>query len=341
MTGALGQLLKAALRNLGSPLDLTWDRILVLNSIGSLCDRGSLGELGVVDHGFHLLLLSREGRPAYYCKCRRTLPDRVQRREVRFLRMFGAHPQTRSMVPRQGQASDGHLEVLVTEFIGAPRMDHALQALESEELLEVTLRVLDGAYLLTRVALDELPQDSMVGLDLSTEAEPLLSDLGGLELTGETVLTVRRALAAAGTVPEAPQHRDLWPRNVFLYPDGGFRIIDFDGFGEARVPLHDTFHLLRTVEEMSAAPSAGPWSPSLLRGEAFGREAIRRARTRFDLSARQVGGCLLYYLVDIAVATYRRGGPEEYWGRFRDEIPAIAHVIDEGQGVETIGELVS
>lgn len=341
MREALSRLLDAALQELGSPLGVSWDRTLVLNSIGSLCDQGSRGDPSVVDHGFHLLLLSPEGGATHYCKCRRTLPDGGERRESRFLRMFGEHPDTRHIVPRQGHASDGSLEVQVTEFIGVPRMDHAVRLLGSEERLQVTLQVLDGAYLLTRVALESQPREFSECLRLADEAESLLSDLYKLEVTEKSVDTIRGALRSAGSIPSLPQHRDLWPVNIFLESEAGFRIIDFDGFGEVRVPLHDTFHLLRTVGDLLGQPRDGPWCESLLRGEAFGTEAIRSARMRFDLSTRQVGGCLLYYLVDIAVGMYRRGAPREFWGRFRDEIPTIARVLDGERAIEEIGEHIS
>ena len=335
------ELMEAALRQIEvtSP-PLQWDRTLLLNNTGSLKARVR-GEPPVsTDRGFHLLLLSEAGEPEYYCKCRPRNPDGSDRRAARFLRRFQKDPDTRSIVPRQGHAHNRRIDVQVAGFVRAPRMDKVLEGLDERAFHELVKNVQSAALRLSRTAL-RVKGSSAQQVDLVQESDPLLRDLPQLGVATEVGNLLRRGLAQVGDVPPFPQHRDLWPNNVFAHEDGGCTIVDFDDFGVVRVPLHDAFHLLRTSTAGAGRMESRLWFEHLQVGDTIVAEIIRDAGRELGLTTRQVGGCLLYYFLDIAVATFRRGGPETFWGQFRDELPAVAAFLSQHRDISALGELVS
>jgi hypothetical protein len=341
MRRPLLRLLEVALKEIGGPAPtLRWDRILLLNSNGSLNLR-ALGDAEEgTDRGFHLLLFCETGKALYYCKCRSRNLDGNDRREVRFLRFFRAHPSTRDIVPPQGHANDGRIDVQVTGFVGAPRMDQALVGLDDEGFHVILQDVQSASFRLSRAALE---YDATLGgyLEIRKEAEPLLRELPLIGVSSEVADLLRQELARIEKVPALPQHRDLWPNNVFVHNDGRCTIVDFDHFGLVRVPLHDTCHLLRTASEAAGRMTAGPWFERVLDGDPTVHAVVRSAGSVLGLTPRQIGGCLVYYLLDIAVGTFRRGGPEEFWGRFRDELPVVAEFLAIHRDIGALGELLS
>ena len=320
----------------------SWNRTLVINNIGSVALRSEHLAGEFADRGFHMMLLDPEGIPVYHCKCRPALSGGRFHREAEVLLGFGGHPDSAPIVPTTAVVHNERMEVQVARFLQGTRLDHALPGMDESRRDRVIGRVLEASAILSQVAL-ELPGVFPGRSDpapLEGAAQESLESLAALGVADQDVEVFRKVLADCGSVPASPQHRDLWPENVFVSPDGSCTLVDFDHFGEVTVPLFDALHFVRTAGEHVSA-HRGSWLDQLEGGGPLyrsQRHALRQEVDRLALVPDAVGGCILFYLIHVAVATFTRGAPEAFWGRLRDELPGAARRLRESGSARAFAE---
>jgi hypothetical protein len=131
--------------------------------------------------------------------------------------------------------------------------------------------------------------------------------IAGLDSAQRSALEA--AVRSAGDVPARPQHGDLWWRNLVM-DDGLLWALDFDTYGEVRVPLYDALTLICSTLDLRAG-GKGDGVERLLSesDEARGCRAILREQAGADgIHPSQLDGLLVNYLVQVAIDVQRRGG---------------------------------
>jgi hypothetical protein len=340
MREPIRSLMVEALAKLDADLPGSWDQVLLLKSTGTLVHIPDGEDAGSNDRGAHFVILSAEGAATHYCKCRRMGPDSTETREARILAILSRDPEASRFVPEFSETQGNGIQVQATRFVDAPRMDEVLPGLDAIAFKALVRNVHAAARCLS-LSVRETEGKTREVLRLSEVAAPLLKVLPEIGIGRDTALLLHNALVGVDEVPFLPQHRDLWPSNIFVHSEGHCTIVDFDHFGLVGVPLHDALHLVRTSSEVAGRVEGRLWFEQIRSGDAAVVEIVGAIARDLELSVRQVGGCFLYYLLDMAVGTYLRGGPESFWGRFRDELPAVAGFLEGNQGIAAVGRLVS
>lgn len=264
--------------------------------------------------GFNLLLLSN-GRPAHFAKCR-PLDDPGMDQETRIVRILGTDDTIRDNLPSVTGTitEDAHIQLaryergeLLTHLL--PRMDGAARAAALGEILVVAGRI--GV-----VASTTIP-DLLSGRPLRLEAEgrKRLVALAAAGLDARRSQALAQALAAAGAVPRVPQHGDLWPPNVLRQPHG-WRLLDFEIFGQIQTPLADACQLIRGSRFIVSPTAPDTWIGALAaRGEeaTTTRSLLKAVVDRDGLSVAQAEGCIVAYLIEIAARLLATRRPREEW----------------------------
>lgn len=264
--------------------------------------------------GFNLLLLS-DGRPAHFAKCR-PLDDAGMGQETRIVRILGTDESIRENLPSVTGTitEDAHIQLaryergeLLTHLL--PRMDAAARAAALGEILVVAGRI--GVVASTTIS-GLIPRKP---LRLEAQGRERLIALGAAGLDARRSEVLARALAAAGAVPRVPQHGDLWPPNVLRQPHG-WRLLDFEIFGQIQTPLADACQLIRGSRFIVSPTAPDTWIGALGAGgeEATTTRALLQAAVERDgLSVPQAEGCIVAYLVEIAARLLATRRPREEW----------------------------
>jgi hypothetical protein len=139
------------------------------------------------------------------------------------------------------------------------------------------------------------------------------------------------AVSDAGEVPSIPQHGDFWWQNV-LMANGHVWAIDFDAYGDVRVPLYDALTMMITT--MPLRPSAaGTGIERLLAGGAEARacrELLAERATASGLTPSQMDGVLVYYLAHMASTVNGRAG-EKFSGPHVADLRHAAQLLASGK----------
>lgn len=341
MRPRLHRLLGAAGVSVAADGSLPWDRVIVVNSIGPLAANASNIDRNVWNRGLQVVLLDERFQPTHYCKFRALHPQLTRHRESMLLEAFSAHPASSGIVPHTRLARDDRLEVQVARFVSGERLDRVLPGLSLPKREALAESVLASASTLAAVAreIPDLAPRLQTPVSILSQSESALALLPRMGVEASDVATIRWALAEAGEVPPVSQHRDLWPKNLVLAPDGTCLIMDLDEYGDVVVPLYDAFHYVRSGSQIARPDDTRLWLLRVADDEASARmmrTILTREAARQHLSIRQTLGCLLYYLVDFPVSIHLRETPEAFWGRYRDELPVVAAWLREAGSLDAL-----
>ena len=331
MNQALAIALGDALHQLGDELPTDWRRIVMIKNDGPIPvpPHPVIGDAG---RGFNLLLLTAEGEPAYYVRCR-DAGDSMAAREAEVLRLLSESPGIRSHLPESaGTRADG-IQVLATRYMSGQLFAHLLRKMSHDEWRDAVLDVTD--------LVTEIGRTGQAGIPDLAGAEPFdfwregEEPLALLPMSSEQIAASGAALRAAGTAPRFPQHGDLWPGNV-VRDRGIWRFLDFDLFGRVEAPLFDACHLTYTSTEYLLSGGHGldtPWVKHLEGHDIVGRggrEILRRNASAHGLTADQAVGALVYYLVEATARLLRKGAQSDVWRGPLAEAAAAADLLRSG-----------
>lgn len=337
MNEALATALDEALHRLGDELPSDWRRIVMIKNDGPIpLPRHPV--VGDAARGFNLLLLSADGEPAYYVRCR-DASDAMAAREADVLRQLAESPAIRVHLPEAaGTQADG-IQVLATRYMKGELLAHLLRRMSHDEWRDSVLALTELATDVGRAGRLSIPDLTRTDpFDFWQEGEEALALL---PMSSGQLAASAAALRAGGTAPRFPQHGDLWPGNV-IRERGVWRLLDFDLFGRVDAPLFDACHLTFTSTEYLLSGGHGldvPWVNRLEGHDIVGRggrEILRRNAVAQGLSADQAVGALVYYLVEATARLMRKGAQSDVWRGPLAEAAAVADLLRSGTDVRGI-----
>ena len=331
MNRALEAALGDALRQLGDEIPPDWRRIVMIKNDGPipLPRHPVVGDAG---RGFNLLLLSADGNPAYYVRCR-DAGDTIAAREAEVLRRLAQSPAIGIHLPEAaGTRADG-IQVLATRYMDGELFAHLLRKVTHDEWRDAVLALTELVTDIGRAGQASIPDlIRPEPFDFWSQGE---APLALLPMSSGQLEACAAALRAAGTAPRFPQHGDLWPGNV-IRQRGIWRLLDFDLFGRVDAPLFDACHLTFTSTEYLLSGGHGldvPWV-RLLEGHDIvgrgGRQILRQNAVAQGLSAGQALGALVYYLIEATARLLRKGAHSDVWRGPLAEAAAAADVLRGG-----------
>ncbi len=312
-------------------------RAIITNNLGSLRTEDIRGH-GDADRGFHLIVCGRDGTPEHLVKCRPAADASSSPIEGIAYDLFRKDPRSAALIPRANSLTQGGIHLQYLEFQAGLRGDRLLAELTVTELHELSERVMAATDLLAIVYMESsksLPEEPPCPQVALTDVFEYAMEVGLL-----TPPQVAR-LAGDAQVTElspVPQHRDLWPENLFVDDFGQIRIIDFDSYGSTTVPLLDACHWARTCS-LQYWPDAcrSGWLAAILETPAVRQLAaavLRQASGDLGPPERLWLPLILCYMVDLTVHLIRRGSPEEFWGPLKDELELSLSLYQDGASIE-------
>jgi len=219
-----------------------WRRTLMLRATGPFPDTSD-GPEALTWHGFHLVVLDRDGRPADRIKCRSPFDSGFER-ECRLMESLGRDPRLSGVVPGTRTAHSERIRLHRTPHIMGTTFEPVRSERDSGRWAIQAGAILGIVHRVTEVAEERFPElrrdDGLVQLEAETDAA--LETLTARGLSREACSRFKRHLAGA-VVPRRLQFGDLWPGNVLRGPEG-WTLIDFERFGVIQFPLYDVFHLI-------------------------------------------------------------------------------------------------
>jgi hypothetical protein len=260
--------------------------------------------------GFNLVVL-RKGRPETFVKCRPASDAVLDRESAIRIALAGDRPGKLSISPVR-QARSARIAVQVSPFLRGPTYGQIVATQKSEQYVQTLASVLQSAAELAAVAqrdceLLKQPTPTVSVPALANDALAEVASLASLDAAQQAALA--EVVLEAGEVPSIPQHGDFWWQNLIMV-DEQLYAIDFDSYGDIRVPLFDDLTLMvttmavragGTVEGLTRLTSAEP--------EARGCHRILAERARVDgVALSKLDGLLVYYLANMAATVHRRGG---------------------------------
>ncbi|MDT8369752.1 MAG: hypothetical protein RQ745_11130 [Longimicrobiales bacterium] len=279
--------------------------------------------------GFNFIVLHR-GRARWFCKCR-AASDPGLRREADVAERLGSVRTASIRVPAVRYVTSGRFALQVAEFLDGVPLDRRISGRDPRKLRARVDLVLSGlAELLTGYLRDlSSPGGEVVVED---DAAPTLqSVITRLALDTDSRDALKDALSRAGRVRATPQHSDLWTSNV-LEVHGVPWVIDFETFGDVRVPLYDDLTLVSSTLDQWLGEDPGV-PHSLFREGPVVRDfidllAARAAKAGLDPG--QLDGILVFQLVrrsfDVAGAPGRTDA-----GRHDEAVRSVAKRLATGR----------
>jgi hypothetical protein len=305
------------LRQLGDALPSDWRRVVMVKNDGPIPvpDHPVEGDPG---RGFNLLLLSAEGAPAYYVRCR-DADDAIARRETELLRVLGECEEVRAHLPETaGGRADG-IQVMAARYIDGPLLSRLAQQFTAEQWEAAMIELVEVAFAIGHAGIGRVPGwAGATPFDFVAESEEALGRLVAGGLGAERAEALRAALRVGGTAARFPQHGDLWPGNV-VRNGAVWRLLDFEQFGLVDAPLFDACHLAFTATEYHLNGGHGmerPWATLIREGTPIGRSSrtvLAHAARRYGLSRESAGAALVHYLIEGTDRLIRRGALQTVW----------------------------
>ena len=291
--------LAALLRDLARQLDggaADWHDAIVLQNYGVLPVPRST-ELPSL-RGFNLMLLARDGSPRHFAKCR-PLANEELARETAVLRQLASSRAGGRHVPPVVMGVGTTIAAQLAVFQQGEPLEAHLRRVGAAGAKTAVLEILDVAALLGRTIGDGTQAPPV---ELAQAAAPHLAAVAAAGLDPGDVSRIAAALDAAGPVPAMPQHGDLWPPNVLRVRET-WVLLDFELFGQLRVPMVDAAQLVRSSGDVLwPRRGAGTWIGDLGRNTERGRFSQRllgAARIRLGLAEPAAVGCLAFALLEI------------------------------------------
>jgi hypothetical protein len=289
---------------------LRWRDLVTIYNYAPIPAAPRLGNGAGWHRGFNLVVL-RKKRPEYFVKCRPHTDDVLDRETMIRSALAGDRPGGVSVAPVRTARSE-RIAVQVSPFLRGPTYGGVVAKQSTEEYTATLRTVLRGAADMAKLATREceLVRRPTTEVYLPTVANDVLADVAAL---ASLDTAQQNALAAVvhdvGEVPSIPQHGDFWWQNLIVVDDHLWAI-DFDSYGEVRVPLFDDLTLMATpmavraggtVEGLTQLTSTSP--------EARACHRILAERAESDgVDPAKLDGLLVYYLANMAATVHRRGG---------------------------------
>ncbi len=311
--------------------DVKWTDCLVVNSVATIPAGLRASEYPKPNRGCNLILLGRKGVPQYFVKVRPAWDQRLIRATGIRERLCN-DPILREVVPWTKGLRNREVTIQASKMVPGHTFDRIMPN-NADRWRESVNDILRVTSLLTKRSVALLPDLSVGGggIDVANAAVENLEYLATLGFPRRHLDSLEAVLRSAGTLPSIPQHGDLWPSNIVRYRRRWW-LLDYEDFGQIRVPLYDMYHLLRScmVQQTRRAEALqGPvWVEMLSSANAAaatGREIIGYAARELSLEPRQVLGTLGYYLSDIAVRIRRRGNPQAIYGPFLEDLVSFCY----------------
>lgn len=305
-----------------------WKRVVVVLNYGRVPRR-----LSETDRGFKLLLLTRHGTPEWFGRCgwaERPAMDR----ETELLDTLRADPFGAAHIPESRHARTAQLCLQISRYLGEVSYSTFIDRRAPLDWMRDVREILHVSERLMRIARAHVPRLREPPSE-STRRTLLDADLATLEAAGmpSSLLQQLRAAAAPSLELEPElQHGDLWPANV-LRADHKWWLIDFAECGVVWSPLYDLLHLVAT-----APPAAGKaWYAISEPGTddiwlTARRTLLSEAARRRRLSATQLAGCLIYYLVHLTAYRLRPGVEYDISANLRADLVRIGEFLTANGG---------
>lgn len=260
--------------------------------------------------GFNLNVLVR-GVPAFFAKCRAADEPELARSTAIRNCLAGDRLDGLSVSPA-GIASSSRMTVQVSRYLLGSDLGKIVVRQSSAAYLGLLRTVLHGNAKLSRIAMSEpgLLKPRPATLPLAVLKSGVVDDMALLsQLDKGEHSSLIAALHAAGEVPARPQHGDFWPPNLLMI-DGRVWVLDFDSYGEIRVPLlDDVTFMLGTLGWRAGSLAGGIELFSSDCPEAHNYRGLLLERAEADgVSTVQIEGVIVYYLAQIGYDAYRRAG---------------------------------
>ena len=299
--------------------DFRWYQVIVHRNIASVPPVRHDSASALQNHGFNLILLSAEGAPTHYAKCRPALASETAH-EVSILTALAADPALAEIIPDTRTASSATLSVQVSRFIGDQTWASDWRRQQLNRWTPATREILATMSTLAQRAAVLLPDPAQQReIKPGDAVEPLLRALSPMGLPNESAKILLAAVDSAPAVAPRPQHGDLWPANLIQRAEGGWWVLDFEMYGRIQMPLHDVFHLLRT----STSPDEVSWLRRLERGDDWARaqrQIVHEEAARQAVAESALTAVAIYYFVEMTVRLYRAGTPRSFWEPYLSEI---------------------
>ena len=331
MTSELQRLVLAALGE-AAPAALDWARIVIYRNEAPVPPSRRPAGDHAWNRGFHALIVEPGGHSRYFCSCRPANDEALQRAS-RIREALSAHPDLAAHVPWTRSARGAVIQVQVSAYVSGSLYETDLRSSSVAAWGRTAEEVLLTAEHITGCAARDLTGlwSAVAAVDLAAAGEAPLAHLAAAGVRPDRLAALRRALARVGRVPGRLQHGDLWPGNVLHHGDSWW-LLDYELFGEVRVPLYDALHLLRTSDRIRR-PRAGTWVASLMdetAETAATRDILGRVARRHGLVPEQVAAAFVYYIVDVAARSWRRQVAEDFWEPVLAEAETVADLEASG-----------
>ena len=282
----------------------------------------------VWSRGFDFLLLDATGEPSHFGRCRASDDQRAVR-ACGIRTLLSEDDDLATLIPRTRFLTDGPLLVELSRYVRGTPFILEVARLGPEAMAAAARQIIDAARLVTSRAEERIAtlrgDGREVGLRVQAESALTLLRQAGLDERREAALAA--ALDLGGSVPPRVQHGDLWPANV-LRGGEAWVLLDFEVFGEVRVPLYDVFHLLRSCLSMRARRDGTfvylDVLGSATRDAAACRSIVLDEARRHALAPARLVGAFTYYVVDMTAKVRGRALPEAIWGPYWHCLEAFA-----------------
>ena len=281
----------------GLPLDT--GQVLLLRNIGGRGDATARDD-HLVNRGFNLLLCDADGRPRHYVKCRPAASPRALREAFVYEKLHQAR-ESREFVLDACSASVSGFRILILPHSTAPVASKAIGDRTGADRHRLLADILDAAETLSRTVDGADP--GVAALDIGA-----LLPLAQSKLFDRSVTTaIDEAWRIVDPTSGLPAHGDLYARNV-LVDTNGLKIIDFEAFGELRIPMYDSWCLVRSI-----ATSDDWWAGS------DARFIVDRAAHN-GLSADEIRATIVMFLFVSAAVLWYRAVPGNFASQAASEL---------------------
>jgi hypothetical protein len=335
----MNAILTGLLRRAGVEESVDWKRATVLYNYAPVPPPEVGGDMIRWNRGFNLVI-SAQGEPRYFAKCR-PFDDHVLEWETEIRSVLAGRRPGSVSVGWVKTATEGPMTVQVSPFLLGPHYGTIVGRQPSAVYVDALRRILTGMRELAAVAVSQcirLRQHNSTVV-LADEIRESLDEAAALiDLTTAERTALAEAAALVGSVAAAPQHGDLWWQNLIAVK-GELWAIDFDSYGNIRVPMFDDFTLTLTtlglrsggvVEGLDALMSNSAEAASC-------RTLLAEQAQAAGLRVTHLNGLLVYYLVTMASTIYRRGG-RVYSAPYLTAVRHAAGILASGKPLLTISD---